>query len=238
MSVATLMTMPAARGLFHRAIIQSGSAEYVHTPGQALAVTRRLMSLLGIADGAAARLLDVPAAELIGAQAELSLAMRSEGGGLGLLFAPVADGSTVPGLPLAAFRLGTAARSTRPRRGSGMSCSRLLRTGWPTLSRPLARQYGGTGSAGSPVRSAAGSAPATRLNCRSSSTPWTSPASTVSLVKTRRARWPSGSARTGRHWPATGRQGQTGRRMTRPGRVCSSAVPRQYPARSLKDDDD
>lgn len=109
MSVATLMTMPAARGLFHRAIIQSGNAEYVHTPDQALAVTGRLMSLLGVSGGDAARLLDVPAAELMEAQAALGLAMRGEGG-LGLPFAPVVDGSTVPELPLTAFRSGTVVR--------------------------------------------------------------------------------------------------------------------------------
>jgi para-nitrobenzyl esterase len=110
MSVATLMTMPAARGLFHRAIIQSGSAEYVHTPDQALAVTRRLLGLLEIADTDAVQVLDVPAAELIAAQSKLSLAMRSEGPDMGLPFAPVLDGVAVPELPLAAFQRGAAAR--------------------------------------------------------------------------------------------------------------------------------
>lgn len=49
MSVATLLTMPRAKGLFRRAIVQSGNTPKVNSAGTAERIGRRLAELLGVA---------------------------------------------------------------------------------------------------------------------------------------------------------------------------------------------
>ncbi|MBT2469842.1 carboxylesterase/lipase family protein [Streptomyces sp. ISL-66] len=110
MSVASLMTMPSAAGLFQKAIAQSGSAEYAHTTERATDVTRQMLAALSIPEEAAGALLDVPAVDLLNAQQGVSEAMRTRGDGLGLPFAPVVDGSVLPRVPLEAIRNGAGAR--------------------------------------------------------------------------------------------------------------------------------
>jgi para-nitrobenzyl esterase len=89
MAVVALMGMPAAQGLFHRAISQSGAATFSTKPAQAAELASRLMSRLGVSDveglwSSSAEEI-VAAHELVGAD----LGLRS---GLG----PVADGTTLP----------------------------------------------------------------------------------------------------------------------------------------------
>ena len=66
MSVATLMGTPAAAGLFHRAIAQSGAAHSTRSADQATDVTDRLLAALGVDDVAGLRAID--AAALLAAQ--------------------------------------------------------------------------------------------------------------------------------------------------------------------------
>jgi carboxylesterase 2/para-nitrobenzyl esterase len=47
MSVATLLAVPRAKGLFHRAIVQSGNTPKVNSAGTAERIARRLAELLG-----------------------------------------------------------------------------------------------------------------------------------------------------------------------------------------------
>lgn len=47
MSIACLLAAPRARGLFHRAIIQSGSADHVVAPAEAARITRRFADAAG-----------------------------------------------------------------------------------------------------------------------------------------------------------------------------------------------
>jgi len=49
MSVATLLTVPRAKGLFRRAIVESGNAPNVNSPTTAERIGRRLAELLGVA---------------------------------------------------------------------------------------------------------------------------------------------------------------------------------------------
>ena len=107
MSVAALLAIPAAEGLFHKAVLQSGSAESVPDAAQAAAVTGELLDLLGLDDPADQRLLDLPTEELLRAQQELVDAARARGG-TGLPFGPVVDGSVLTGQPLDAVRAGSA----------------------------------------------------------------------------------------------------------------------------------
>jgi para-nitrobenzyl esterase len=89
MAVVSLMGMPAAHGLFHRAISQSGAATFSTKPAQAAELASRLMARLEVSDveslwSKSAEEI-IAAHELVGAD----LGLRS---GLG----PVADGVTLP----------------------------------------------------------------------------------------------------------------------------------------------
>lgn len=108
-SVATLLASPLARGLYHRAIIQSGSGGMAQTTEQAAAVTRRFLDVLGIAPAAAQLLLQTPEQEIVDAQTELEARLAADGQGVPVPFAPVIDGAVLPKLPLAAIDEGAAA---------------------------------------------------------------------------------------------------------------------------------
>lgn len=113
MSVATLMGTPAAAGLFHRAIAQSGAAHAVSDPEDAAEVTSRLMSELGVTD--LAGLQAVEAERLLEAQSTVADTLTREraqrpGVAFGLLpFCPVIDGDVLPRPPIDAVRDGSAA---------------------------------------------------------------------------------------------------------------------------------
>jgi len=106
MSVGTLLGLPAATGLFRRAALQSGAASTVQTRERANEVAAAMLEALGIPAEDAERIRDVPAEELLAAQAKVSLAMAGAGG---LPFQPVHDGDALPRRPLDAVAEGSAA---------------------------------------------------------------------------------------------------------------------------------
>ncbi len=67
--VATLMAMPSANGLFHRAIIESGAILKLLTPDDAKRTTRLLLDQLGLKPGQVRELQSVPMEKLIAANA-------------------------------------------------------------------------------------------------------------------------------------------------------------------------
>src|SRR4030095_15431894 len=85
--VSTLMAMPSAKGLFHRAIIQSGANLAGISKEDGIKTTITLMSHLGLKS--AEELQKVPMEMLI--QATLNLQ--------GVALGPVVDGKTLPGGP-------------------------------------------------------------------------------------------------------------------------------------------
>jgi para-nitrobenzyl esterase len=86
--IATLMAMPAARGLFHRASLQSG-AQYVAIPkAQAQARTEKVVANLGLGPDRIDELHRLPAERLLQASV-----------GARIAFSPVIDGLTMPHLP-------------------------------------------------------------------------------------------------------------------------------------------
>jgi para-nitrobenzyl esterase len=114
MSVTMLLAMPRARGLFARAITQSGSAQAVADPADAALVTKELGLTLG-REPDAASLATVGMPELIKAQIEIrdALASQPDPARFGativasaLPFIPVADGDLVPERPLDAIAAG------------------------------------------------------------------------------------------------------------------------------------
>ncbi|MFM7536256.1 MAG: carboxylesterase/lipase family protein [Acidimicrobiales bacterium] len=113
MSVATLLAVPSARGLFHKAVPQSGAAHHTQDPDRAAEVTERIESRLGVRGVAGLR--SVPAEALLEAQLAAAVevaqarAASNDDTGLALPFCPVVDGAFLPEAPLDAIRAGRSA---------------------------------------------------------------------------------------------------------------------------------
>ncbi|MBC7983537.1 MAG: carboxylesterase/lipase family protein [Candidatus Obscuribacterales bacterium] len=90
--VSTLMTMPSATGLFHRAVVQSGSSIRVRTPEAATASAKAFMQQLGLKPDQVAELRKLPMAKL----AEAMNNLPADGS---VAFAPVLDGRSLPRHP-------------------------------------------------------------------------------------------------------------------------------------------
>jgi len=114
MSVATLLGLPEAAGLFHRAIAQSGAARNLLDPDGAHSVTEVFLEQLGTTDLAA--VLDAPPERILAAQTGVAAEMAAhperfsgdERRALGLPFQPVVDGVRLPRPALDAVRDGQA----------------------------------------------------------------------------------------------------------------------------------
>jgi para-nitrobenzyl esterase len=76
--VSTLLGMPAARGLFHRAIIQSGPGLHMEARDRAHEMALGLCDELGIAPGRAEQLVDLPVERLLAAQAAVEARQDSQ----------------------------------------------------------------------------------------------------------------------------------------------------------------
>ncbi|HXV29487.1 MAG TPA: carboxylesterase family protein, partial [Sinorhizobium sp.] len=86
--VSHLMAMPAAKGLFHRAAIQSGATLRSGDSSDAHAVTERMLGQIGLSTGRVRELQSIPWQMMIGAQ-------MTVGGRLG----PIVDGKSIPRHP-------------------------------------------------------------------------------------------------------------------------------------------
>jgi len=116
MSIGALLAMPAATGLFHRAILQSGAAHHALTLASARLITGRLAALLDITPTRDA-LAGVPAGRLLAAQQQLraeisadpSPARWGEVAFNYMPFEPVVDGRVLPRHPARAVADGETA---------------------------------------------------------------------------------------------------------------------------------
>ena len=100
MSIGVLLAMPSARGLFQKAVLQSGASHGVPTREIASKVAREFLSVVGTDD--AASLMELPVAQLLEAQAHIS---RRRGL---LSLRPAVDGISLPVQPFAAYSTGSA----------------------------------------------------------------------------------------------------------------------------------
>jgi para-nitrobenzyl esterase len=99
--VSTLLAMPRAKGLFHRAIVQSGAAVRLRTKDRALALTECVLRHLGSAAATVASLRTVSAEHLLAA---IDPAQKALGPSPTPLFdrypfGPVVDGEVLPSQP-------------------------------------------------------------------------------------------------------------------------------------------
>ncbi|MFL5297574.1 MAG: carboxylesterase/lipase family protein [Phenylobacterium sp.] len=96
--VSTLMAMPAAKGLFHKAIVESGSLTKVADRAATKSLAEAVLKALDIAPGDLGRLADVPPAALVAAGEKAKATMpKGPAGSITLGWGPVADGAAIPG---------------------------------------------------------------------------------------------------------------------------------------------
>jgi para-nitrobenzyl esterase len=96
--VATLLAMPAAKGLFHRAIIESGATIKLVERDQAARVARELIAQLGVREASAIRELQaLPVDRIMAAYFATVRSMDVDQMTMG--FSPTVDGSAVPHHP-------------------------------------------------------------------------------------------------------------------------------------------
>jgi para-nitrobenzyl esterase len=109
MSVGALLALPKARGLFHKAIPQSGAAHSVHSMERGVQVTQVFLDILGMKPGDTEGLRSLTVKRLMDAQKELAASVLDPKSGLGgLPLQPVVDGKVLPQVPIAAIAGGSA----------------------------------------------------------------------------------------------------------------------------------
>lgn len=106
MSIGALLACDAAGGLFHRAILQSGAAQNVHTPEAAAGIASRFWAATGLAEGDLDGLRALPLDQLLAAQG--TVGREGDAGEVGLPWQPVLGSVGVPRVPLDAIRDGSA----------------------------------------------------------------------------------------------------------------------------------
>ncbi len=111
MSIGCLLGMPAAKGKFKKAIVESGTANTVSTLENATQTASRYMDLLGIKVDEAEKLYSIDPDTLMTAQEKLSDMLRIEEGRI-TPFQPVIDGEWMPELPIDAIRKGASSDIT------------------------------------------------------------------------------------------------------------------------------
>ncbi len=99
-SIVALLTLPSAKGLFHKAIIMSGPTQYVRSPPFAAKVTEEFMRRAGAST--AAQLQSMSIDKIYRAQLDLMHAVHEDLE----LFGPVVDGKVVRDYPLRAIQRG------------------------------------------------------------------------------------------------------------------------------------
>ncbi|MGH6872501.1 MAG: carboxylesterase/lipase family protein [Rhizomicrobium sp.] len=107
MSVAALLSSPAAKGLFHKAIAQSGAAHIGHDRERAARVAHAFVAKTGARDAAALQALAAPTI----LKAQMALLLDTRLGKLrvgGLPFQPAAENPVLPARPIDAIGNGAA----------------------------------------------------------------------------------------------------------------------------------
>ncbi|MBK7724811.1 MAG: carboxylesterase/lipase family protein [Dehalococcoidia bacterium] len=94
---AVLMAMPAAKGLFHRAIIQSGPELRVNEAAYATQLAEAVLSELGVKPGDLEEIQRLPLGRIMAAQSAAAAKMPSSNARGG--FRPVMDGAVLPSHP-------------------------------------------------------------------------------------------------------------------------------------------
>ncbi|MBA54168.1 MAG: carboxylesterase [Pseudomonadales bacterium] len=114
MSIATLLASPAAKGLFKRAIIQSGGADQVLTRSEATEIARKFLEITEIDPANPEKLWQLSPDQIVKAQRKLTKlsfnrgAFSQEVRQTGMVLLPVVEGCILPQTPLSAIQQGEA----------------------------------------------------------------------------------------------------------------------------------
>lgn len=103
--ITTLLTSPAAEGLFAAAIAQSSPATSVYDISRARRITRKVLDRVGLTESQLHRLPDVPVEEIVAASTAVFYETPVRNPGT-LAFAPNVDGDLVPDYPVKLAREG------------------------------------------------------------------------------------------------------------------------------------
>ncbi|MEW9870870.1 carboxylesterase/lipase family protein [Arthrobacter sp. HS15c] len=105
-AVGTLLGMPVSRGLFHRAIMQSGTAGRYRSAEDSSRISLEYLSLCGLDHADAQELLTVPVGQLLEAQEKLVQQVGAETFAVPLPFRPTVGTPSLPAPPLESVRQG------------------------------------------------------------------------------------------------------------------------------------
>ena len=104
MAIGALLVMPSAKGLFHKAILESGS-NTVHSPERSKKVAKRYLEVLNVPADDVEALKSLPTAEWLAALEEVAQPNPETGV---MPMQPVVDGDLLPELPLVGLANGMA----------------------------------------------------------------------------------------------------------------------------------
>jgi para-nitrobenzyl esterase len=107
MSIGCLMAMPAAKGLFHKSLHQSGAANTVGDMERAVEITAKYLKVLGLKPGDTDKLRDLPYQKLLAAQQQLQMELQKKERVL-TPFQPIVDGEVIPERPVLTISKGSA----------------------------------------------------------------------------------------------------------------------------------
>ncbi|MBN2074029.1 MAG: carboxylesterase/lipase family protein [Dehalococcoidales bacterium] len=111
MSIGTLLALPAAKGLFHKAMNRSGAANVVSTLDSAVDIAEQYLSIYGLSDNDTDGIRNLSTQQLLDGQQKLGERLREQEN-RATPFQPVVDGKVLPELPLIAIRNGSARNIT------------------------------------------------------------------------------------------------------------------------------
>ncbi len=97
--VSTLLAMPAAKNLFHRAVVQSGPGFKMNSVRHADEVAEMLLTELGLGRAQVRDAQSVPVERIVAAQAAVQAKLGARVPGFIQGFSPVVDGVTLPRHP-------------------------------------------------------------------------------------------------------------------------------------------
>lgn len=105
-AVATLLGTPQAKGLFHRAIVQSGTAERARGEDASIAATTAVLASAGLDEARAPELIDMPIERLLEVQQKFCESEARGVIGISVPFQPLVGAAVLPISPLDSIRSG------------------------------------------------------------------------------------------------------------------------------------
>jgi len=131
--ILALMTMPEAKHLFAKSIVQSACIDSFWSPEQSERLTRMYLRMLGISKKTPERIMEADRIKVYRANRKIKIRVRA-GGEVTCVFSPVIDGKTLKDYPAKAV-----VSSDKPMLiGTVMHEADLFTNGFPTLLLPYA----------------------------------------------------------------------------------------------------